>query len=97
MQNVTPELNIPRIMDTCELSIPQNSRKQYQIHILLLVFNYMVWFIGTRQMGYPVLTYIVNGNQLTVRQARFLSDPNKKSVKDDSPYGFVIYIDNIVY
>jgi hypothetical protein len=42
-------------------------------------------------MGYPVLTYTINGNQITVRQTRFLSDPNKKSNAKEtpSPYGFV--------
>lgn len=42
----------------------------------------------TRQMGYPVLSYTVNGNELTVRQSRFLSDPNSNATVTPSPYGY---------
>ncbi|XP_046631093.1 glutamyl aminopeptidase-like [Daphnia pulicaria] len=42
----------------------------------------------TRQMGYPVLNYTVNGNVLTVKQSRFLSDPNSNATVTPSPYGY---------
>ncbi|KAI9551578.1 hypothetical protein GHT06_021911 [Daphnia sinensis] len=42
----------------------------------------------TRQMGYPVLHYTVNGNKLTVKQSRFLSDPNSNATVTPSPYGY---------
>ena len=39
-------------------------------------------------MGFPVLTYTINGNQLTVKQARFLSDPNSNGTVTPSPYKY---------
>jgi len=61
LEEVTPELNISRIMDT--------------------------W---TRQMGFPLLTCVVQGNQLIVSQTRFLADPgsaNNETVTP-SPYNY---------
>ncbi|XP_057378962.1 glutamyl aminopeptidase-like [Daphnia carinata] len=42
----------------------------------------------TRQMGYPVLSYTINGNKLIVKQSRFLSDPNSNATVTPSPYGY---------
>lgn len=40
----------------------------------------------TMQMGFPVLTYTLNGNQLTIKQSRFLSDPDSNVTATPSPY-----------
>jgi len=44
----------------------------------------------TRQMGYPVLSYTLSGDNLTITQSRFLDDPkNQNNLKDTpSPYGY---------
>ena len=44
-------------------------------------------------MGLPVLTYTINGNQLTVKQARFLSDPNSNGTVTPSPYKYESFND----
>ncbi len=46
----------------------------------------------TRQMGFPVLTYTMNGNQLAVKQTRFLSDPNSNATVTPSPYKYLKYL-----
>ena len=40
-------------------------------------------------MGFPVLTYTVQENQLIVRQDRFLSDPNSDGEVEPSPYKYI--------
>ncbi|XP_029345406.1 glutamyl aminopeptidase-like isoform X1 [Acyrthosiphon pisum] len=42
----------------------------------------------TRQAGFPVVSAIRNGTKLTLKQQRFLSDPNTNSSIDPSPYDY---------
>ncbi len=44
----------------------------------------------TLQMGFPVLNYTLNGNQITVRQSRFLSDPSSTGTVTPSPFKYFI-------
>jgi len=42
----------------------------------------------TRQAGFPVVSAIRNGTKLTLKQQRFLSNPNTDSSPDSSPYNY---------
>ena len=41
----------------------------------------------TMQMGFPHLTYTLVGDELTIKQSRFLSDPDSNVTATPSPYG----------
>lgn len=41
----------------------------------------------TMQMGFPFLTYTQNGEELTIKQTRFLSDPDSNVTATPSPFG----------
>jgi len=42
----------------------------------------------TRQAGFPLVSAIRNGTKLTLKQQRFLSDPNTKSSNGSSLYDY---------
>ncbi|KAJ8915223.1 hypothetical protein NQ315_015446 [Exocentrus adspersus] len=42
----------------------------------------------TVQMGYPILTVVINGNNYTLTQKRFLKDPNATYDSTESIYGY---------
>lgn len=42
----------------------------------------------TCQAGFPVVTLTRNGSKLTLKQQRFLADPNAKYSPESSPYNY---------